>query len=427
MKHAFQSPSILFILASLSVAQNAIPTHLAVSESLGVDIHFTIPQPGEMEELSAAGIRWVRMDFFWQKTEPAKGRYDFSTYDRLLEALEPFHIRPILIFDYTNKLYDQGLSPHTPAGRAAFARWAIAAARHFRGRGVVWEMYNEPNGYFWKPKRNDGDYIKLALAVGEALRENTPDATYIGPAGALIDLGFLKECFAAGLLNYWDAVSVHPYRQRAPESTATEYAELRKLIATYAPKGKSIPIIAGEWGYPSTWLWPGMSNTLQANLLAREFLSDLAEGIPLTIWYDWRNDGTDPNNQEANFGLVEFPYQKGKSPVFKPKPAYFALQTLARTLDGYRFSERLTVGGPQDYILLFTRAQEQRLVIWTAAWQPHQITIHGADGRFAVTDVEGRELRPLHARRHELKITLTDAPKYLTPQKPGGFANVIHR
>jgi hypothetical protein len=427
VKYTFQLLFILLSLTSLGFAKNGIPLNPIVSESLGVDIHFTTPQPGEMEELAAAGIRWVRMDFFWQETERVKGQYDFSAYDRLLRALEPYHIWPILIFCYSNPLYDHGLSPHTPAGREAFARWAAAAARHFRGRGVVWEMYNEPNGYFWKPKRNDGDYIKLALAVGEALRENTPDATYIGPAGAMIGLGFLKECFAAGLLNYWDAVSVHPYRQRVPESTATEYAELRKLIATYAPKGKSIPIIAGEWGYSGTWLWPGMSNTLQANLLAREFLSDLAEGVPLTIWYDWRNDGTDPNNQEANFGLVEFPYQKGRGPVFKPKPAYFALQTLARALSGYRFSKRFAIGGPQDYILLFTRAQEQRLVIWTAAWQPHQITIRGARGRFTVTDVEGRQLRPLHARHHELKITLTDAPKYLTSQKVGGFTNVVHR
>ncbi len=426
MKSFIYSLAPLVLLSSMSFAKSGIPLNPSVSESLGVDIHFKIPQPGEMPELAATGIRWVRMDFFWQETEQARRQYNFSAYDHLLEALEPFHIRPILILDYTNKLYDQGLSPHTPAGREAFTRWAVAAAQHFRGRGVVWEMYNEPNGYFWKPKRNDSDYIKLALAVGEALKENVPDATYIGPAGALIDLAFLKQCFAAGLLNYWDAVSVHPYRQRIPESAATEYFELRKLIASYAPKGKSMPIVAGEWGYPSTWLWPGMSDSLQANLLAREFLSNLAEGIPLTIWYDWRNDGTDPNNQEENFGLVEFPYQKGKNPVFEPKPAYFALQTISRILGGYRFSKRLKIGNSQDYILLFTKGQEERFVVWTTAQQPHRVAIPGARGRFTVTDAEGRPLSPLHVRQHELKITLTDAPKYLTPQKEGSLAYSNH-
>ena len=37
-------------------------------------------------------------------------------------------------------------------GRKAFARWAAAAARHFQGRGILWEVYNEPNTKFWKPK-----------------------------------------------------------------------------------------------------------------------------------------------------------------------------------------------------------------------------------------------------------------------------------
>lgn len=414
------SAFIILLLASSLCAQN-IPLNAPVPESLGVNIHFTDPQPGEMEELAEAGIHWVRADFSWGGTEREPGRYDFSAYDRLLAALDPYHIRAVLILDYSNKLYDRGLSPYTDAGREAFANWAVAAARHFRGRGVVWEMYNEPNGSFWKPKRNDANYIKLALAVGEALKENEPDTAYMGPAGVLIDLGFLKECFQAGLLDYWDAVSVHPYRQRVPETADPEYAALRKLIASYAPRGKTIPIIAGEWGYPGTWLWPGMNNVLQANLLAREFLSDIADGIPLTMWYDWHDDGTDPNNQESNFGLVTFPYHKGANPVFTPKPSYYALQTIARTLEGYRFSKRLAVGMPEDYVLLFTKGNERRLAAWTEAWQPHFILISGVTGRFVETDIKGTKLRSLHARRNQLTVTLTDAPVYLLPQRPGGL------
>src|SRR5580704_11465637 len=113
--------------------------------TLGVNIHFTTPLAGEMDMLAMAGFRWVRMDFDWASTEQQPGQYDFSAYDVLLANLEPHGIRALLILDYSNPLYDGGFSPYDDEGRTAFANWAAAAARHFSGRGVVWEIYNEPD------------------------------------------------------------------------------------------------------------------------------------------------------------------------------------------------------------------------------------------------------------------------------------------
>src|SRR5205823_7504269 len=143
---------------------------------------------------------------------------NFAAYDRLMASLAPHHIRALFILDYTNPLYDNDQSPHTDEGRAAFAHWAAASARHFRGRGILWEMYNEPNIGFWRPKPNVDDYTQLALAVGKALRAAVPEAVYVGPATSTIPFPFLEACFKAGLLEYWSAVSVHPYRQTDPET-----------------------------------------------------------------------------------------------------------------------------------------------------------------------------------------------------------------
>src|SRR5262245_21325682 len=116
----------------------------------GVNIDFTEPRAGEMEMLSSGGFRWVRMDLKWDATEIEKGRYDFQAYDRLMTALESSNVRALFILDYGNPLYDDGAPPRTNESRQAFARWAVAAAQHFRGRGVLWEIYNEPNHeQFW--------------------------------------------------------------------------------------------------------------------------------------------------------------------------------------------------------------------------------------------------------------------------------------
>jgi hypothetical protein len=371
-----------------------------------------------MEMLAGAGFRWIRMDFGWNETEREKGVYDFAAYDRLVAALDAHKLRAILILGYSNPHYDKGESPTSDQGRRAFARWAAAAAHRFRNRGVLWEMYNEPNACpnFWKVDRNE-QYIKLALEVGKALREAEPGELYIGPAlSGMIqdeDFSFLDACFKAGLLEYWSAVSVHPYRQDGPECVVPDYARTRRMIAQYAPKGKAVSILSGEWGYSSGAR--KYDEGTQGKYLPRQWLTNLANGVPLSIWYDWHDDGPDYKDPEHNFGTVHHAYLKGQTPVYQPKPAYLAAKTLTHVLDGYRFEKRLTVGGPDDYVMRFVRADEVRFVAWTTAAKPRMVVIPVARGRYTVTGHTGKRLPALTADEKGLRLTVADAPIYLVP------------
>jgi len=146
-----------------------------------------------------------------------------------MAALESSHLHPVWVLDYSNPEYDHGLSPASDEAREGFAHWAAAAADHFRGRGVLWEMYNEPDWCFWTSKPSTIDYIKLALATGEAFQELVPGEELIGPASATVGPPFLEACFRAGLLNYWSAVSIHAYRSASsPETVADDLRQARR-------------------------------------------------------------------------------------------------------------------------------------------------------------------------------------------------------
>jgi hypothetical protein len=397
-----------------TVARGELPGPV-VPEGLGVNIHFTDPQPGELEMLARAGFRWVRMDFAWEGTEREKGKYDFRAYERLLAALDKHRLRALLILDYSNPHYDRGLSPASEEGRQAMARWAAAAVRHFRGRGVLWEMYNEPNIFFWKPKPDVEAYSKLALAVGRAIRAAEPGEAYIGPATSEVDFRFLEGCFKAGLLEYWSAVSVHPYRQKGPETAAADYARLRRLIEQYAPKGKKIPILSAEWGYSSAW--KDMDEMKQGKMLPRQWLSNLANDVPLSIWYDWHDDGTNPKEPEHHFGTVAHAYHAGREPVYDPKPAYRAAEAFAAALGGFQFKRRLPAGQGDDYVLLFAKGQEVRLAAWTASGSARTVQVAAREGaKFKATGHTGQVVPPLVAGQTGLSIPLTDAPQYLVPE-----------
>jgi hypothetical protein len=329
-----------------------------VPQGFGVNIHFTEASPPEAARLGEPGFGVVRMDFTWQRVEATPGVYDFSAYDNLTALLAADHIRPLYILDYDNTNYDGGLSPHTDGGRAAYARFAGAAAAHFRGRGVIWEIRNEPNlAIFWKPKPNAVDYAELAVAVAAAVRKADPGACVLGPCSSGFDWDFLRTTFQQGLLGAVDAVSVHPYRATAPETADADYTKLRQLIAAYTPAGQpQRPIVCSEWGYSTAW--GGMSADLQGSYLVREWLANLADGVDLSIYYDWKNDGTNPADGESNFGTV--------ASDLTPKSAFLTAKALIGTLDGFRFAHRLLAATDTEERLLFLKGDRVATVTWSS-------------------------------------------------------------
>ena len=191
--------------------------------------------------------------------------------------------------------------------------------------------------------------VLAAQARCEAVRQACPGSRqgaprggagriYIGPATLQIDFKFLEECFKSGLLEYWKAVSVHPYRQTGPETAVPEYAEIAEDDRPVRPHGKTIPIISGEWGYSSAW--KDFDEARQGRMLARELLVNLTEAVPVSIWYDWHDDGPDPKEPEHHFGTVLAAYHGGRDPAYDPKPAYRAMKTLAAELGVFSFAKR---------------------------------------------------------------------------------------
>ena len=391
------------------------PPNLA--SGLGVNIHFTDPRPGEIKMIADAGLRLVRMDLKWDATERERGRYDFASYDRLLAALDQYHIHALLILDYGNPLYDNGAPPRTELARQAFTRWAVAAAKHFAGRGVTWEIYNEPNNsMFWPAQPDVNEYVALSLAVGRAFRNEIPNEKLIGPATSGIDFPFLEACFKAGLLDYWSAVSVHPYRQTDPETAASDYCRLREMIARYRTARGServaIPIISGEWGYSSAWR--GMSEEKQGKMLAREMLTNLANSIPISIWYDWRDDGVDPNEAEDHFGMVRNAYQDGRDQVLEPKPSYLAAKTVLQFSNGYVYQRRLVVGSDSDYVLVFAKGDDLRFAAWTTSSSAHRVLVPVKESQLKITTHTGESAGSISSGPQGLELTISNAPIYLT-------------
>src|SRR6266516_5272292 len=380
---------------------------------LGVNIHFTEPRQGEAEMITKAGFGFVRIDFPWSDIERQKGVYNFSIQENLVKALAEQGILALAVLAYGNPLYDNSsapfhIGPNTKEVQQAFARFAAEAAAKFKGHRVIWEIWNEPNNPdFWQPKPNADNYMELAKVTIAAIRRVDTDVSIIAPAITTypqnLDFwNFLERCFAHQLLEPIHAVSINPYRHnKLPETVVDDYQRLHTLIASYPTKSKkSIPIISSEWGYPVTTM---ISKDFQAALLVRQFLINSMSGIPLSTWYDWRDDGQDPQDIQNTFGILDWNYQR--------KPAYFGVQTLTKELNGYHFIKRQSLPSKGDFAVLFANDKRQKLVMWTVD-KPHSIRLPVDTPSVMVVSMTGekRSVTPTHGA---LEIELTGSPQYL--------------
>jgi hypothetical protein len=394
---------------------------------VGINIHFTKGREKDLDMIAAAGFKFIRMDFSWGGTERKKGEYNWSDYDELTANLEKRGLRAIYILDYSNGLYEEQIiikdnhtkkdrkdtaSPQRPESVAAFARWAGAAATHFKGKRVIWEIWNEPNISFWKPKPDVKQYITLAKATCTAVRRADAQATIIAPGSSGFPWSFLEEMFKAGLLEQLDAVSVHPYRNysKGPETAQEDYRKLRGMIERHLPVSrKFVPVLSGEWGYATHK--EGIPLDTQAAFIVRQQLANLYHGVPLSIWYDWKNDGLDPAYNEHNFGTVQNNLEL--------KPAYVAIQTMTAQLGGYRIARRLDLGKKEDYALLLENsAGAQKIAAWTTE-MAHGGTINTGlenENEVAVVSWNGQPL-PGKFQKGHIEVTLVPQPQFITLKK----------
>lgn len=390
----------------------------------GVNIHFTRGHERDLDMIAAAGFKFIRMDFGWQSTEREKGVYNWEAFDELTNNLEKRGIKALYILDYSNSLYESSTlikdqatgverrvtnSPQTPESVAAFAKWAAAAAEHFKGRNIIWELWNEPNlSNFWRPQADVEQYKTLCLATCKAIKEKVPDSYIIGPATSGFPYPFLEAILASGILDYLDAVSVHPYRgpQRAPETAIEDYAKLREMIDQYASASKKgMPIISGEWGYSN--FNRGVPRETQAATLPRMIMTNLYAGVPLSIWYDWKDDGTDPAENEHNFGTVTYD--------LIPKASYITAMTMSRHLDGFTFVKRMDVRNESNFVMVFKNDRDEyKVSAWTIG-QPHSIVLDlNIPDLSGVKIMDGKgNIMKVDSYRGRLIAALTDLPQYI--------------
>lgn len=312
-------------------------------ETLDRDMWDVEPAWSVLDDL---GVKWARVQSGWAKTEKEPGVYDFAWLDAIIDKLIERGVQPWLSVSYGNPLYTESAPPdgvgyvpiYTEVERNAWTAYVSALAKHYRGRVTHYEIWNEPDSHFFKPKKDPALYFDLVQLTVTALKTECPEAYIIGGAlaSAMYPSGmeFAEAFFELGMADYIDAISYHGYKFLPEQYVDQEFPAFLHLLKKYKP---SLPYWQGETGCPSK-VTPKNKNPManmptseevQARWVLRRILVELgfdASVVSCFTMADFSKYLFDGDlGFTSSYGLLRL--EDGL-----PKRAYYALQSLATLL-----------------------------------------------------------------------------------------------
>ena len=319
------------------------------------------------DKVARIGIKKIRLQSGWQRTEKEKGVYDFAWLDDIVDNLIRRGMEPWLCLCYGNPLYTPlaevvfgavGCPPiNTEEAMNAWINYVKAVAEHYRGRVSFYEIWNEPDcPYSWKHVdgeekdmfRDAREYGAFSEATANAVKSVDPDARVGINIAHLHDLSFLNNALAVGDLPHAiDSVTYHNYSTN--DQRRVEFIQaMRRLLDMYNP---ALTLVQGESGAQSRSDGHGAMHHYawnpekQTKLLLRILLQDLYCNVEFTSYFSTmdmiealhgRVDNKASYLDFGYFGVISATFDEDGRATgnYTEKPSYYALSALCSLFEG---------------------------------------------------------------------------------------------
>jgi hypothetical protein len=279
----------------------------------------------DLNAMAATGATWLRFDFDWPSAEPQQGRFYWGAIDRVVKGANARGLKIIATLGYTPKWAvpaGANSNKYPPRNPAWFGDFAKAAAKRYAPMGVKhWEIWNEPNQYFWwKPKPNPVAYTQLLKYAYLNIKSVDHSAVVItgGLAPApdkangqtISQMTFLKRIYDNGGRSYMDAVGMHPYSYPLAPMVPRDWnpffslPKFHNLMAQHGDGAKKI--YATEYGAPTGSDPKSVTQAEQAQFVRQAYaqLPKWPWAGPL-CWFVVRDLGTNRANRVENMGIMK--------------------------------------------------------------------------------------------------------------------------
>ena len=350
--------------------------------------------------LQPLGIRRIRLQGGWNRTEKTKGEYDFAWLDQIVDDAIARGLEVCLETSYNNRLYEPkgatgpgGQLPEGDETLAAWDKWVEAMVGRYAPKGVrEWMMYNEPN----LRKENTVDRIVANnIRTAEIIKRVDPEARIGAFVLAGLKVGLLEELLTKvkeeGKLNLFHWTIYHGYAGN-PDQLNQSMDELNALLKRIAPE---IRPWQGEAGCASEEVQYALSGIdwteySHAKWNARRMLCDLGHDVESSVFTI--SDLAYHKDFISRYGLLK---TNPDNAIIKVKDAFYTVQNvvsvfndaLARVPD-----YDLTIEGTEKELNCFAFRDRESGLDVIAFWDGAEIPSNASDIELVDVTAKGGHL-----------------------------------
>jgi len=330
-----------------------------------------------VELMKQIGISGIRDEVKWQDVEYEPGKYRTPTNGtvKFKEATAEGVTENMFLLGAGHTLYNNGewSMPQTDAQVEAWKGYVDYVTKEFKGSIKYYELWNEPNlTNFNSDMVSATKYAELAKATYPIVKKNDPDAIFCVFSTAQLPEDWIREACDAGILDYTDAVSVHPYdwsgegsgvdRNFRNSFYVQRMKDFKKLMTEYGHP--DIPVISSELGVTQTTSLQSPSG--QAAIATQIFAMTQGEELAdCMFYYDFQNDYMTAerylDNGEANWGFIR--NEKDTVPA-AAKPLYIAMANYNKLLSDVTNVDNIVDGRTSAYRFKRNADGKQVVLLW---------------------------------------------------------------
>lgn len=210
-----------------------------------------LPEEALAQTATAAGAGSILVPLDWRRVQPRRGSFDWSAYDRLVNAVRQQGIEVVFVLGpmvewasgapRSEPQEVRRVKP--PKDWADWESYVGAAVAHFRGRVRYWQVWESFDfAHFRAP---GSQIVVLAERTFRAAKRADPNAKLILPEPGGIDLGWIVGLRESATWGRFDILGLRPFRQSA-KSLSLALAVLQSEILK--DSAKPVWIVGWEKG-----------------------------------------------------------------------------------------------------------------------------------------------------------------------------------
>ena len=258
----------------------AYPVQSEFSGLAGINLDASELAPARLAhtltELEALNLHWVRFTLPWDAIEPARGQFDWATWDAVFAELAKHPtLTPVVALNgapaWARAAADAGIPQAPPHERADFGAFAAAVAQRYGDRLRYYQVWHEPNiAPHWGARDVDpAGYVGLLREGAVQIRAADSDAQIVLAALAptteegganLSDITFLDALYGLGARSWFDLAAAQPYGFSEPPD-----AGARSRSAQLQPCG----VVAPGDGAARRWRYAAVGDRLRLERATR--------------------------------------------------------------------------------------------------------------------------------------------------------------